>query len=121
MSTRREDSQRRRRLLHEQLRALSFEPLMRGTIVQRLRKCGKANCACAVDPGARHGGQFLTVHLDGKTEAVHLRPEDEPRIAKAIAAYDRLWAIVNGLTSCAVSDLKREARERRRVRQRRAP
>jgi hypothetical protein len=119
MSSDREDTQRRRRQLHEELRGLSFEPLMRGSIVERLRRCGRPNCACARDPAARHGGKFLTVSIEGRTQAVHLRPEDEARVRQAVAAYGRLWEIVNGLTACELSDLRREVRERRRSRQRR--
>ena len=104
--------------MHEELRALSFEPLMRGSIVERLRCCGRTNCACARDPGARHGGKFLTVHLEGRTQAVHLRPEDEARVRRAITAYGRLWEVINGLTACELSDLRREVRERRRSRRR---
>ena len=92
MASDREETQRRRRRLHEELRALSFAPLMRGTITERLRRCGRPNCACAKDPEARHGGKFLAVHLDGKTEAAYVRPEDEQRLRKAIAAhYNRLY------------------------------
>jgi hypothetical protein len=69
MASDREETQRRRRQLHEQMRALSFEPLMRGSIVERRRKCGRANCACARDRSAWHSGKFLTVHLDGRTQA----------------------------------------------------
>lgn len=101
------------------MRFISQEPLMRGTIVERLRRCGRANCACAKDTAARHGGKFLTVHLDGRTEALHLRPEDEERVRRAVAAYNRLWEIINGLTACELADLRREARERRRARARR--
>jgi hypothetical protein len=119
MTSDREGTQLRRRRLHQELRAMSFEPLMRGSIVERLRRCGKPNCACAQDPDARHGGRFLTVHLDGRTEALHLRPDDEARVRQAIAAYQRLWEIINGLTACELSDLRRGARERRRSRQRR--
>ena len=119
MASDREDTQRRRRQLHQELRALSFEPLMRGSIVERLRRCGRPNCACARDPEARHGGQFLTVSLDGRTQALHLRPDDEPRVRQAIASYQRLWDIINGLTACELSDLRREAKERRRSRRRR--
>ena len=119
MASDREETQRRRRRLHEELRALSFAPLMRGTIVERLRRCGRANCACAKDPSARHGGLFLTVHLGGRTEAAHVRPEDEEQLRKAIAAYARLWEIINELTACELSDLRRAARERRRSRRRR--
>jgi hypothetical protein len=119
MTSEREENQRRRRKLREDLRGLSFEPLMRGTIVERLRKCGRPNCACARDPEARHGGLFLTVNLEGRTQAIHLRPEDENRVREAIAAYHRLWEIINGLTACELSDLRREVHERRRSRQRR--
>jgi len=120
MSSDREKTRLRRRQLHVQMRALSVEPLMRGTLVERLRKCGKPTCACAKDPSARHGGKFLTVHLDGRTQAVHVRPEDEERIRKALSAYARLWEIINELTACELSDLKRQARERARSRKRRA-
>jgi hypothetical protein len=116
MASDREETQRRRRHLREQLRALSVEPLMRGSIVERLRRCGRPNCACARDPEARHGGKFLTVHLEGRTHAIHLRPEDEARVRQAITAYGRLWEIINALTAGELSDLRRAVRERRRAR-----
>jgi hypothetical protein len=119
MPSDREDTQRRLRQLRERLRALSHAPLMRGSLVERLRRCGRPNCACARDPAARHGGKFLTVHLDGRTQAVHVRPEDEPYIRDALASYQQLWDVINGLTSCELAELRRQVRERRRARQRR--
>jgi hypothetical protein len=118
MASERDETQGRRRHLHEQLRALSGAPLMRGSIVERRRRCGRPNCACARDPEARHGGKFLTVQLEGRTHALHLRPEDEARVRQAITAYGRLREIINGLTSCELRDLRREVRERRRARRR---
>jgi hypothetical protein len=112
-------TQRRRRELREQLRALSCTALMRGSLVERVRRCGRPNCACARDPSKRHGGKFLTVQLAGRTHALHVRPEDETRVRAAIDAYARLWSVINELTACELSDLKREARERRRARRRR--
>jgi hypothetical protein len=88
-------------------------------LVERLRRCGRPNCACARDPSRRHGGKFLTVQLDGRTHSVHVRAEDEPRVQAAVAAYAKLWELINELTACELSDLKREARERRRLRRRR--
>lgn len=120
MASDREEVQRRRRHLQEQLRTLSGEPLMRGSIVERLRRCGRPNCACARDPDARHGGKVLTVHLEGRTHAIPLRPADEARVRQAITAYGRVWGIINGLTACALRDLRRAVRERRRARRRRA-
>ncbi len=118
MASDREDTQRRRRQLREQLRALSWRPLMRGSLVDRLRRCGRPNCACAEDPRRRHGGKFLTVEVDGRTHALHVRPEDEDKVRASIAAYSQLWRLINELTACELSDLRRQARERRRARRR---
>ncbi|HUJ53534.1 MAG TPA: DUF6788 family protein [Steroidobacteraceae bacterium] len=118
MASDREETQRRRRQLREQMRALSWRPVMRGSLVERLRRCGRANCACAHDPRRRHGGKFFTVQLDGRTHALHVRPEDEGKVRSAIAAYTQLWNLINELTACELSDLRREARERRRARRR---
>ena len=93
---------------------------MRGSIVERVRRCGRAACACAKDPGARHRERYISIHLDGHTVAIHLRPEDEARVRQAMEAYARLWEIINGLTACEVADLRREAQERVRGRRRRA-
>lgn len=119
MASEREQTQRRRCRLREELRTLGFAPLMRGSLVERLRRCGRPNCACAIDPDRRHGGKFLTVQLSGRTQALHVRPEDEAKVRLAIGAYARLWDLINELTACELSDLKREARERRRARRRR--
>jgi len=119
MASDREQTQRRRRHLREQVRALSVGPLMRGSLVERLRRCGRPNCACADDVRKRHGGKFLTVQLGGRTHALHVRPEDEAKVRAAIGAYARLWDLINALTVCELSDLRREARERRRARRRR--
>jgi hypothetical protein len=112
-------TQRRRRELHQQLRALSFAPLMRGTLYERLGRCGRKSCACARDPNARHRSHFLSVFLDGRTRGLHVRIDDVERVRTAIAGYARLWEIVNALTACEVADLRREARDRRRARQQR--
>jgi len=118
MPAERQEIQRRRRQLHEQLRALSFTPLMRGSVYVRRRKCGRPTCACVKDPEAQHPSKFLTVFLEGRTRGFHLRPEDEQEVQRAIAAYDRLWQIVNQLTACEVAELRRRVRERRRERAR---
>ena len=114
MASERESVQRRRRALHEQLRALTHESLMRGSIVERWRTCGKSNCACATDRGARHRGKVLAVFLNGRTQSLALREADEERVRAAIDAYDRAWRVISALTECELADLRRQARERRR-------
>ena len=119
MASERETTQRRRRALHEQLRALTHEPLMRGSIVERWRTCGKPNCACATDRSARHPGKVLTVFLNGRTQSLALRETDEERVRASISAYERAWQIISALTACELADLRRQARERRRASRRR--
>ncbi len=91
---------------------------MRGSLVTRRRRCGRPNCACAHDPARRHGGLFLTVQLDGRTHALHVRPDDEAPVRAALGAYTQLWDLINALTACELADLRRAARERRRRRRR---
>jgi hypothetical protein len=119
MTSDRQLTQCRRRELHQQLRALSFAPLMRGSLYERLGRCGRKSCACARDPNARHRSHFLSVFLDGRTRGLHVRVDDVERVRTAIAGYERLWEIVNALTACEVADLRREARDRRRAKQQR--
>jgi len=113
--------ERRRQTLRDKLRRLCLLPLMRGSIVARVRRCGRPRCACADDPQAQHPGQYLSVHLAGRTQVVHLRPADEPAVRQAIAGYEELWATVNALTALEVAALRRAAQERRRGRRRRRP
>jgi hypothetical protein len=40
-----------------------IEYLCSGTILQRLKKCGRPECACATDPTARHGPYFEWGHM----------------------------------------------------------
>lgn len=119
MPSERLEIERRRRELHRQLATLGLEPLMRGSVYQRRRRCGRQSCACATDPKALHTSKFLTVFLNGRTRGFHLRAEDEERAQKAVAAYNRLWKLVNALTACEVAELRRQIRERQRARTRR--
>jgi hypothetical protein len=113
------DLTKRRDALLDRIRSLCGAPLMRGSIVERTRRCGRRECACATDPAARHRGLCLSVHLDGKTHAVHLRPEDVDRARAGVETYNRLWELLTRLTQCELDMLRFAAGERRRGRARR--
>src|ERR1017187_4856007 len=52
------------------------QPMRRGSLSPRTIKCGKAGCACAHDPKARHGPYFsLTQAVEGKTRSRFLSAE----------------------------------------------
>lgn len=117
--SRRSDLTERRDALLDRMRSLCQAPLMRGSIVERARRCGRNECACATDPAARHRGTYLSVHLDGKTHAVHLRPEDLEPVREGVDTYNRLWELLTKLTACEVEIFRAAARERVRGRRRR--
>jgi hypothetical protein len=72
--------------------------LMRGSVYERLRKCGRASCACA-QGGLKHTTRQLTVTLRGATHTRYVRLEEVPQVQALIATYEELWALVNELTA----------------------
>ena len=86
---------RRQRLL-DQLHQLP--DLMRGTLYERERTCGRAACTCA-SGGPRHKGLQLTVNVGGRTRTRYVRQGERAVIEERIAAYRRLWEIVEELTA----------------------
>jgi hypothetical protein len=72
--------------------------LMRGSVYERLRKCGRATCTCA-HGGAKHPTRQLTVTLGGATHSRYVRLEEVAHIQALIATYAELWAIINELTA----------------------
>jgi hypothetical protein len=71
---------------------------MRGSVYERLRKCGRASCACA-SGGPKHPTRQLTVTLGGATRSRYIRLEELAQVRALIATYEELWAIVNELTA----------------------
>ncbi len=85
----------RRDALLAQLRATPN--LMRGTVNERQRRCGRAACPCAQD-GPKHTGLQLTVALDGRSHARYVRRGELEQIQGLLQAYRDLWAVINELT-----------------------
>lgn len=114
--SRRSQLEQRRDHLLARMRALAEQPVLRGSLVLRARRCGRANCACARDATSRHKSLVLSVHLDGKTRLVHVREQDEERVREALARGRRLLQTLTELTACEVAELLRGASDRRRQR-----
>ena len=85
---------KRDRLLDELHR---LPDLMRGKVFERQRKCGRAACPCA-SGGPRHAGLQLTVNLGGRTRSRYVRQGERAAVEAKVAAYRRLWAVVDELT-----------------------
>ena len=117
------DAQRRR--LEQQRDALlarlhALPNLMRGSLYERLRKCGRASCGCATG-GPKHPGRQLTVTLRGATHTRYVRHEEIAELQQLLATYAELWAIVDDLTVVNLALLHSAPPRERRPRARVAP
>jgi hypothetical protein len=68
-----------------------FAEIVRGSLVTRYRRCGKATCHCVQGPG--HGpAHYLVVTLKaGKTEQILLSEEMLPVARQFLNNYKRWW------------------------------
>src|ERR1700741_2245285 len=62
--------------------------LCSGTLLERMKVCGKPGCRCAQDPDARHGPYYEWGHMKGG-KLVHrmVTPEQAALLRRAIVNY----------------------------------
>ncbi len=83
---------RRRQQLLRQLPPL--DRLLRGSLIERYKPCGKPGCKCAHGPG--HGPKYyLSVSYPGRRPQMEYVPQDFQRqVTESLAHYHRLREIV---------------------------
>src|SRR5262249_35025611 len=90
MPRRREDilRQARERIAGIQASLKALDYLCSGTLLRRMMICGKPNCPCAKDPGARHGPYYQRGRMKGR-KLVHrmVTAEQAVLLRLAIANY----------------------------------
>jgi hypothetical protein len=101
--TRRAQLEARRDALLARLHALPN--LMRGSVYERQRKCGRAACPCA-HGGPKHPTRQLTVTLQGRTHTRYVRQAEQAGVEALIAAYHALWTLVEELTAVNLALLR---------------
>jgi len=83
----------------------------KGTVLKRMMKCGKPQCACASDATKRHGPYFeLTYKANGKTVNVKLSPEAAPLYRRAARQYRKLKTLLNRLDKLSKTILHHKAK-----------
>jgi hypothetical protein len=88
-----------------------IEYFCKGTVLKRMMKCGKAQCACATDASKRHGPYFeLTYKANGKTVNVKLSREAAPRYRAAAQQYRRLKTLLSRLDKLSKTILRHQAK-----------
>ena len=83
-----------------------IEYFCKGTVLKRMMKCGKAQCACATDASKRHGPYFeLTYKANGKTVNVKLSREAAPLYKAAAQQYRKLKTLLSRLDKLSQNHL----------------
>src|ERR1700684_2254242 len=74
---------------------LQLDYFLKGTVLKRLMKCGRPQCACHSDPAKRHGPYFeWTYKVKGKTVNVKLNPQDAPFYKAATKQHRKLKIVL---------------------------
>jgi hypothetical protein len=83
----------------------------KGTVLKRMMKCGKPQCACASDAAKRHGPYFeITYKANGKTVNLKLSPEAAPLYRAAAQQYRKLKTLLNRLDKLSKTILRYQAK-----------
>lgn len=102
--TRKQLEQRRAQLVRQ---APELGHLLRGTLFERARRCGRPSCHCAQGEG--HRTSYVGVTLaPGKAEQVTVPAELLPLASEWTDNYKRLWTLIE-----EVSAINRELLRRR--------
>ena len=73
----------------------SIEYLCSGTLLERMKRCGKPSCRCASDPQARHGPYYEWGHMHrGKLVHRSVSEEQAAVLRLAIANYRKVRALL---------------------------
>ena len=94
-----------------------IEYFSKGTVLVRMVKCGKPQCACLTKPSKRHGPYYeWTYKAQGRTVNVRLSPEAASIYQAAARQYRKLKLILERLEKLsrqALAKLAQDAVRRR--------
>lgn len=78
-----------------------FDAVLRGSLIERYKRCGKPGCKCAAGPG--HGPKYyLSVSRSNERPAMQYVPQtDHARVIDYLGNYRRIRHILDEL--CAIN------------------
>ena len=85
-----------RRARSQLAQLLSQRGVIRGTLLVRRRKCGKANCRCARGEG--HESLFLVISQNGRTRQLFVPKDWESRVRLWVEDYHRARGLLEEIS-----------------------
>lgn len=91
------------RRVRSQLHALlsMAEGFLHGSLIEMVRRCGKASCCCASDDSARHRSLYLGLTLNAKTSMVYVPAALEPTLRLWTADFQHAAGLLEQLNGLA--------------------
>ena len=85
-----------------------LDAILRGSLVERYKRCGNPNCKCADGPG--HGPKYyLSVSYPGRSPQMDYVPQaDYPQVSERVANYAQVREILE-----EISEINHELLRRR--------
>lgn len=78
---------------------MSFEEMIRGTLLKRYLECTRGNCKCHKSKGNRHGPYyFLAIRRKDRTMHVYIPQSMVKTVRKWAANYERVWEGIEEIT-----------------------
>lgn len=72
--------------------------LVRGSLVETMKKCGRKECECA--RGRLHPHRYLSTGVKGKNQVVYVAAGEQAAFALGVKAYERAWQLL-----CRISEI----------------
>jgi hypothetical protein len=82
------------------------EPMLKGTLNERKRVCGKPNCKCA--RGEKHSGLYLIRNKKGKTEQLYVPKEKEAEVRQWVRNWHEVQDRLDDISRSYWERLKRK-------------
>jgi hypothetical protein len=86
----------------------SLDDVIRGSVFEMKRFCGRENCRCA-RTGIPHKSMFLSFKYQGRTRMIPIKKEQIPKIKKRIKDYKELKAAIDELARINAELLRGES------------
>ena len=98
------------RQAQQELHELDY--FLKGTVLKRMMKCGKPQCACHREPSQRHGPYFEWAYkVNGKTVNVKLTARTAPLYQAATKQNRKLKAVLARMERMSRTALARLAKQ----------
>jgi hypothetical protein len=98
---------------------LGNQPLLRGSLVEMARVCGKPGCCC--ESGQKHVSLYLAIRRGSKRTMIYIPPALEPKARQAVQNWQGIDQLLELVSQETLERLLNEKMQHKGVRKRRIP